>query len=175
MTEEYVHIAKITSTFGLKGFLKARYSGDILRELKSPISLYVKTQHKEIFESLKAVEIIHKSTNLSFICFEGIDSIEKAERLVGKNIYIHSKDIPELNQKDVYYSFQLIGLSPKYKDSIFHEYRVNTILENPAHPILFLSNSQKEILIPYVSQFIGDIDLENKTIEILNWTDWLED
>jgi 16S rRNA processing protein RimM len=66
----------------------------------------------------------------------------------------------------------LIGFQPIYKNEIQTDFTLIEFIDNPAHPILLFKNSEAEILIPYINQFVGKVDIENKTIEILNWEDW---
>lgn len=170
MTDDFISIGKITSTFGLKGFLKVASSGDILFSLRPNSQVYLSIHDK--LTSRKILKL-RKEKNLCILSLEDIDSIEEAEGLIGKILYYPKKDTESLLEPDEYFTHQLIGLNPYNKKNVHSDFKILEVLENPVHPILLFSNGATEILVPYINQFVGKVDLENKRIEILNWEDWI--
>lgn len=164
--DSFLSIGKIVSTFGLKGLLKLNPSGDVLSNLKKNNKVYF--SNKQFLE----IENLTKHKNIFLASFKEIDSIEKAEKFIGKEIYIPNEQAISFLKKNEYYQFQLISFKPSYKKEILEDFSLVEIIDNPAHPILLFKNSETEILIPYINQFVGKVDLENKTIEIHNWEDW---
>lgn len=97
-----VLLAKIVTTKGLRGELKLKsFTEDPL----SIVDYEVFNDNNASFKIMDAY--IHKGVVVVKIA--GIDSIEKAEKLVGDNLYINRDEMPELEEDDFYY-VDLIGL-----------------------------------------------------------------
>lgn len=170
MTDDFISIGKITSTFGLKGFLKVASSGDILFSLKPNSLVYLPIKDKlNPYKILK----LRKEKNLCILSLEGFNSIEDSEGLIGKILYYPKKDTQTLLEPDEYFTHQLIGLNPYKANQVYSDYKLQEVLENPVHPILLFSDGMTEVLVPYINKFVGKVDLENNRIEILNWEDWI--
>ncbi len=170
MTDDFISIGKITSTFGLKGFLKVASSGDILSSLEINSLIYLSSDPRA--KSYKLLEI-RKDKNQFIIALEGFKSIEESEKLIGRILYFPKLQSEKLLEPNEYFTHQLIGLKPYNGNIIYSEFTLLEIIENPAHPILLFSDQTTEILIPYINQFVGQVDLKNSKIEILNWEDWI--
>ncbi len=164
--DSFLSIGKIVSTFGLKGLLKLNPSGDVLSNLKKNNKVYFSKNH------FLEIEKLTKHKNIFLACFKEIDSIEKAEQLIGKEIFIPNEQAISYLKKNEFYQFQLINFKPIYRNEILQDYSLTEFIDNPAHPILLFKNSETEILIPYINNFVGKVDIVNKTIEIHNWEDW---
>lgn len=169
MTDQ-IYIGKINTTHGIKGELKVRHAGDILADLELPCKVDVRIQNT--FKELTIIGRKVQPKNL-IIQFANVDKIEIAMSYVNAEIYISKNKIPVLELAEgEFYTYQLIGLCPMNNGKIFSEYKIIEVLDNPAHPILVISSVKKEFQVPYIGQFIGEINIENQTIEILNWKDW---
>ncbi|MBL0265891.1 MAG: hypothetical protein IPQ05_19010 [Leptospiraceae bacterium] len=58
-------------------------------------------------------------------------------------------------------------------DTEYTGFKLTEVIENPVHPVLLFSDTNIEILIPYINKFIGKVDLEHSRMEILNWQEWI--
>ncbi len=171
MTENYISIGKIISTHGLKGEVKVAHSGGLLSYVN--VSSVVYEDSHGFIKKLK----IHKNKNqgsFSIVSFVGFTRLEDVENLVGKNLYLHKSKFPK-KEIGEYYVYELIGLHPRFNSQILSEYKVQKVMENPAHPILIFQGNGKEILVPFVSRFVGEVNLEKQYIEMIDWEDWFLD
>ena len=92
------------------------------------------------------------------VTFEGINSIEQIEKYKNFNIYI--------NREDYNFNFiykDLIGMKV-YSDGTCFGY-VTEVLKNKLYPIVRIKNN-KEYMIPYITQFVKNVDIKNKVITI---------
>lgn len=97
--------------------------------------------------------------------FEGVDTAEKASQLVGQELAIEEKDLPDL-PGERFYCYELIGLKVVDTDGEGIG-EIVEILENPANDIFVIRSSQKEeILIPAVKEVVRKIDLKKGLMEI---------
>lgn len=171
MTKDYISVGKITSTYGLKGEVKVSHSGGILAYMN--VSHVVYEDSHGILKKLK----IHKNKNrgsYSILSFVGLPSINDVEKLVGKILYLHKSDFPK-KEAEEFYVYELIGLHPFSNSQILSDYVVEKVIENPAHPILVFRGNGKEILVPFVSRFVGEVKLEDNYIEMIDWEHWFLD
>ena len=102
---------------------------------------------------------------LGYCFFEGIDSIDKAEKLKTKDLFIKKEDLPSLEEDEFYYH-QLMDCT------VFNEKdeelgKVVDILETGANLVLRVQNGTSSFLVPFVDAFIKIVDVENKEIEIV--------
>ena len=102
--------------------------------------------------------------NNQFYCrFENIDSQERAEQLLGKDLYLPIEMLPKLSGNDFYFH-EVIGFSliEKEKGMIG---TIESIIDHGASPIFQVMNPDgKEILLPYLKPFIVRLDRAQKEL-----------
>ena len=174
MTDEKISIGKFSKPHGIRGNIKITATGTVLSELKPEFTVFLK--HKSGYTALAVTSVktvkLTDTINEFIVKIKDCDTPEAAEKFRGMEMFIEKNKLPHPGQNE-FYQFELIGLSPKYNGEIQQNYVLTSVMNNPAHQILIFSDEEKEILIPFISQFVGDIDPEKKTIEIYNWDDWL--
>jgi 16S rRNA processing protein RimM len=97
---------------------------------------------------------------------EGVDSRELAEAMRGMQIAIPRSEFPE-TAEDEYYWSDLIGLDVVDKDGQRFG-QVAELMETGANDVLVVREGKREWLIPFVGQFVLDVDLAAKRITV----DW---
>lgn len=149
-------VGKIVGTHGIKGEVKVKSDTSFDRFKKGNI-LYIEKEMEIKIDSHRQ----HKGMEL--ITFNGFKNINDVLCFVGKELYVpHNRD--ELDEGEFFYE-DLIGLM--CYDSKNNEIgKVIDIQEVPQGIILEIEGKEKTILVPYVEQFIEDVDLENKAIYI---------
>lgn len=93
-----------------------------------------------------------------------MDSIEKAEQLKTKNLFIAQEDLPELEEGQYYYH-ELMHCT------VFNEEKENLgevvdILETGANLVLRVKSKENSFLLPFVPAFIVDVNKEAHEITI---------
>ncbi|HMV81275.1 MAG TPA: ribosome maturation factor RimM [Leptospiraceae bacterium] len=171
MTEKYISIGKIVGSFGLKGLLKILHSGGILSESATDLE-FVFLKQSNHFVS-KKITVHGTKGNLIIALLEGTDTVEGAEKLVGREVYLPESELQKFRNPGEFFLFELVGCTPYENGNVISGYTLTDVLDNPAHMILVFENSGKEILIPYIDKFVGRIDTENRKIEIIGWNDFL--
>ena len=154
-------IAEITTTSGLKGEVRLkplnRFSIDYIQER----ALQIGTSFDNIV-NLKLENAIGNGNKMRFK-FKGIDSIEKAQNIIGKTIYINVSKDDEIN----FIGSELIGFEvitdngSKIGDLI-------DVMWLPANDVYVVFNGEKEILIPIIPEIVRSINYENEEIIIVN-------
>ena len=91
------------------------------------------------------------------VSFEACDSIETAEALRGRRLYVRPEDLPPLPPGE-YYNYQLLGLEVVDATGATLG-RVEAILETGSNDVYCVGKGQEEILIPAVRDYVAKVDL----------------
>lgn len=155
---DYIEVGKIVNTHGVRGEVKLNPSIDYVEELTDIKTFYVKTKTDIIKLAAERVRI-HK--NCAIIKLSGVDTMSEAEGYRGKTFFIEKDmDLPE----GEYYIEDLIGLSVLAENE--GDIGVITdIFSTGAHDVYEVTTQAgQKVLIPAVSQFIKEINMEKKQI-----------
>jgi len=101
--------------------------------------------------------------------FEEVDDRDIAEAMRGMQIAIPRDQLPAAAD-DEYYWIDLIGLDVVNKEDIVLG-KVSQLMETGANDVLVVRGETDERLIPFVSDYIVDVDLAAKRITV----DWVLD
>lgn len=95
----------------------------------------------------------------------GIDAREDAEALRDASLFAMQEDLPPL-EEDEYFLHDLIGLFVRTEDGTEIGV-VEDVLERPAQPILVIRrDTGTQAMVPAVTEFVRQIDLDEETIFI---------
>jgi len=149
-------VGKIVGTHGIKGELKVK-SDTSFDRFKKGSKLYIEKQEEIIINSHRQ----HKGMEL--ITINNLTNINDVLCYVGKDLYVpHNRE--ELEEGEFYYE-DLIGLDCyDSKDNLIGT--VIDLQEVPQGLILEIKSKTKTILVPFVDEFIVDIDLDNNKLSI---------
>ncbi|QEN07533.1 16S rRNA processing protein RimM [Oceanispirochaeta crateris] len=156
-----IAIGRIRKTHGVKGYLKVMsFSGeyDHFMDLEK-ITLKSKDQSK-IFK----IEEVTPFSGEILIKLEGIDTPEKGKLLSGWDIWVPREHAAHLEQGEFYHA-DLHGCQILLEGKVIGS--VQSILESGSNDLLEIKTEKGMKLIPFNSVFIGGVDTENKTIELL--------
>lgn len=155
---------KIHSTHGVKGNLKLELYHE---KIRLPEIIYVEDEETG---ELKPLEIEFIDRNKNLIKFKGYDTPEKAKEISQKLIYIEEEFLPKLS-KDEFYIFQLEGCNVYLKDKIIG--KVEKVDDRLPQVYLIIRCTDDKIrYLPFINQFVKDIDVENKKITITPPEGW---
>ncbi len=158
--KKYLEIGKIVGTHGIKGEVRIQPwadSGEFLLGFKK---LYGK-DGSPVYQ-IKAARV-HK--NMVIAKLSGVDSIEQADTLRGRILYLDRADanLPEGR----YFIQDLIGLRVIDADTGAEYGVVNDVFNTVANDVYSLrAPDGKEYLIPAIDRVLAGTDLEAGTIKI---------
>lgn len=156
MEQSYLEISKIVNTHGLKGDIKVVPWAD----------------YPEIFEDIDYVYLddgteyeityVKYQKNMVILHLDKISSIEMAEKLRDKILYVKKEDMPPLDD-DTYYVADLIGMS--VTDGNINYGTVKDVLSNGGADIYVVKRKgEKDLLIPAAKEFIKEVNISDKHI-----------
>lgn len=153
----YLCIGKLVNTHGIKG--EVRILSKFKRKelvFKKDFKFYIgRNKNEYIVESYR----VHK--NFDMVVFKDNYNINLVEFLKGSYVYVNKDDI-KLNENE-FLAIDLIGFSVIIDDKLIG--KVIDVVETNANDVLVLDFN---IMIPYVKEFILNINKDDKTILVKN-------
>lgn len=142
---------------GLQGELKMFSDSDFIEVRLVKGQTFIVDGQKLTISKASSVGHVHK------VKFKEINSIEEAQKLRQKDVYLEQLDEKDLLE-DEYYHSQLLGCTVVSNDEVLGE--VIEVLDYSVHPILKVKSDSHEFMIPFVKAFVNEVNVESKTIEV---------
>jgi 16S rRNA processing protein RimM len=155
---------KIHGTHGVKGNLKLELYHE---KIRLPDTIYIQNEETGDLKPLQ-IEFIDRVKKL--IKFKGYDTPEKAKEISQKLIYIDENLLPKLD-KDEFYIFQLEECDVYFKDKLIG--RVEKVDDRLPQVYLIIKCVDNKVrYLPFINQFIKDVNVEDKKINITPPEGW---
>jgi 16S rRNA processing protein RimM len=161
-TKGYVLIGKIVGVHGLKGTNKFKSYAESLSVFYPGQSILICDSRNR--ETRVELNWVKSHTKTPLIAFKGITDRDRAEALIGAELFIPETELPELD-KDSYYWFELIGIEV-YTTQGNYLGRITSIFPTGSNDVYVVKDKNKEVLIPALESVVLDIDLELKRMRV---------
>ena len=153
--KQFLETAKIVATHGIRGEVRCQYfcdSADFLCEFEE---LFLdKSGEKPVL-----ITRAYPHKNVVIMKIDGVDSIEDAQKLIGKTLYMNRDDV-ELDE-GVYYIQDIIGLVVKDIDSGEVYGKISEVYQNGATDVYSIKKENgRELMFPYIDEVVKKIDIE---------------
>ncbi len=164
----------IRSSHGLDGFVKAESVSGEVAHFADLEEVYLRPRGAEGPGKRYGIEAVEGSSALLLLKFRGIDSPEEAKALSGLEILVPPDKACPLNE-DEWYVDDLCQCYLVYEGNPIG--RITNVLEGGAGDLLEVTLSEgsdpevsggKTRLVPMRSEFIGNVDIEAKTVELMH-------
>lgn len=143
-------VGRILKPRGLKGELKIETFSDNPRRFQSLKKL-------KIADEEYVVEKLSTEGALGYVKLQGIDDIDKAERLRGKEITVSRDDLPR-PPEDRYYVVDMIGVDVFVGGDKLGQ--LTDILQYGSADVYVIRTSDAQISVPAIKDLITDVNLE---------------
>jgi len=168
MTQNYLEIGKVLSPHGADGMVKVQPwcdSVDVICNLKEvlvgrdPASSEGQADTPSEGASYTKMTITRAFPHKSHVCvkFDGIDTIEQAQKLHGIMLFARREDLPVA--EDSYFIVDLIGLPIIDKNSGRIYGKLANINTNTPTHLYEIATEHGTVLLPSVHEFVSDIIL----------------
>ncbi len=152
MKLQYIEAGEIVTTHGIRGEVK------VLCWLDDPEMLCefdrCRIDGKEVIMEQVRVQ---KTCNL--VKLQGIDTMEAAQLLRGKTIELYREDIDD----EVIFAAELVGMEVQCDGKTIG--KVKEVLDYPGNKV-YVVKGEKEYMIPAVSAFVLDTDMEKNLMQV---------
>lgn len=159
--EDCFYIGYITKTKGLKGEVQLFFEYDEPEDLELE-TLFIEISGKLIPFFVSAYKL--QSNQTGYFFFDDIDTIEKAEKIIRKKVYLPNTLKPEVDPEDLTYKdlkgFVVVDVKHGELGEISH------IHEYPQQYIAVVPYRFREIMFPLNDDIIQAIDTEEGILEV---------
>jgi 16S rRNA processing protein RimM len=154
-------IGFVLRTHGLKGEVTISLEEDAPRNLPDIPAVFVETDNRLVPYFVHSLSINGKK---AFVKFEDVDSIEAAEKLVKRNLFLQ-KSARAKSGPTEFYNDEIIDF--KVIDEDLGELgSVVDIMQAGANRLLVINHGTKEVLVPVNSPFIININKRKRLITV---------
>ena len=164
---EYIVIGKIIRTHGLFGNVKVLPTtnvGEVFSNLKR---VFIKDEVRDGVYRV-TVQRIKKVGKEYLLKIEGIDSLEKAKKIVGLHLAVKLEDLPKLKTNE-YYFYQLLNVEV-YNETGERIGTVIDIIETGSNDVAVVKSDDAEILIPMTKKCVVEFEPQKKlVVRLLEW------
>lgn len=160
MIKKFLETGKIVGTHGVKGMVRVQPwcdDGEFLTRFKY---VYTDSEGKNKLKVITA----KPHGNVVLMAISGVNSIEDAEKLRGKVIFIDRNDV-ELPEGR-YFISDIIGCSVSDADSGQILGTLVDVTETGANDVWHVENNGKEYLVPAIADVIADVKPEENLVVI---------
>ena len=152
MRLEFIEAGEIVNVHGLRGEVK------VLCWLDDPEMLCEFDRCRINGKEFEMEQVrVQKTCNL--VKLEGIDTVEEAQKMRGKKVELYREDIDE----EVIFAAELIGMDVFAGDEKIG--KIADVLTYPGNSV-YVVKGQYEYMIPAVSQFILETNMEENTMQV---------
>ena len=160
MKKDYIESGKFVGTHGVRGGLRVQPWCDTPEFLCQFKALFLK--EKDGFSAVK-VKSSKPHGNVVLMEIDGVNSMDEAEALRGKIIYIERKSLKL--EEGQYLISDLIGAEVFHADSNEKLGEISDVSKTGANDVWHINRNGKEYLIPVIDDVVLKVDIdENKVI-----------
>ena len=160
MIKKYLETGKIVGTHGIRGMVRVQAwsdSGEFLTNFKR---FFISPNGENELEVLK----IQPHGGVVLIAFKGVGTVEQAESLRGKKLYISRDDVSLPDGR--YFIDDLIGCEVFDADSGEKYGVISDVSQTGANDVWHIKSGEKEYLLPAIDEVIVKVAPENERLEI---------
>ena len=159
MREQYLEVGKVTNTHGVMGEVKVQPWADSPEFLCRFKTLYVDQNHFPM-----AVERARVHKNMVIIKFKDITDVPGALSMRNAILFIDRKDanLPEGS----FFLADIIGLEARDAQTGKVLGKIDDVMTLPANNVYVIRGGEREIMVPAVSQFIAETNVDEGFVRI---------
>ncbi len=159
--EEFFLVARIIKLNAEDGSLKVRLITDFPENFRKQKFFFAEFQreYKKLF-----IEKIVLTKNGCVVKFKDFNDNEKAELLIGKELFIENAQLAKLKEFQ-FYEHDLIGSAVLLNETSIGT--IKEIMRMPANDVIAIETTDgKELLIPFIKNIFLSFDVETKVLRI---------
>ena len=158
---ELIPMGRIVNAFGVKGWVKIKTDTQEYDSLNQYKELYLSIDKKWVLYKLEQNFV---QNDIFHAKFDGVSDRDTALLLKGAVVAVPRDELPPTDDGE-YYWVDLIGLDVSNSNSQYLG-KVIRLLDSGANSVLVIKDGSIERLIPFVSVYIANVDLEKKQITV---------
>ena len=152
MKLQYIEAGEIVTTHGVRGEVK------VLTWLDDP-EMLCEFDRCRIDGREVIMEQVRVQKTCNLVKLKGIDTMEAAQALRGKTIELYREDIGD----EVIFAAELMGMEVQCEGKTIG--KIADVLDYPGN-MVYVVRGEREYMIPAVSAFVLDTDMENNLMQV---------
>lgn len=160
MKKQYLETGRIVGTHGVRGEMRVQPWCDSPEFLKKFKILYLDPDGENTVKVISSR--VHG--NLVLLKAEGVESIEDAERLRGKTLFINREDVQL--EEGRYFIDDLIGCNVSDADSGENLGIISDVSATGANDVWHINRGGREYLIPAIPDVVVSVDIDAQAVVI---------
>ncbi len=163
MEKHLFPIGRVVRPHGVKGKVKVEYYGVDLQGLSLFRQIFFEDE-KGKPEAYEVLEAIPQPPRL-ILRLKGIEKIEEAESLTGREIFVEREALRELEEGE-YYWMDILGIEVETQEGK-RIGKVKEIFPTGANDVYVVEGKRGEILLPATEEVIQSIDIKKRVMKVV--------
>lgn len=160
MPKQYIETGRVVGTHGVKGELRIQPWSDSPDFLLDFDTLYLNDTGTDLIKV--TASRVHK--NLVLLKVDGVESIEDAERMRGKTVYINRNDVEMEDGR--HFVQDLIGCAVSHADTGEDLGKISDVSATGANDVWHIMRDGREYLIPVIPDVVISVDIKAESVKI---------
>jgi len=171
MEKNLFPIGRVIKPHGVRGKVKVEYFGEDPHRFSLYREIFIEDE-KGRPEAYEILEAVPQPPRL-ILRLKGIEKVEEAEPLIGKEILVEKKALLELEEGE-YYWVDLLGMKVETQGGK-RIGEVREIFPTGANDVYVIEGKRREILLPATEEVIQSIDLKRRVMKVVRMEGLWED
>jgi 16S rRNA processing protein RimM len=163
MEKDLLPIGRVVKPHGVKGKIKVDYFGEDLNHFPLYREVFIK-DHVGRLQAYDILEAVPQPPRL-ILRLKGIERIEEVEPLVGREIFIEKRSLPDLKEGEHYW-FEILGMVVETEKGK-RIGRVREIFPTGANDVYVVEGKRREIFLPATEEVIQSIDIKKGKMKVI--------
>jgi 16S rRNA processing protein RimM len=163
MEKDLLPIGRVVKPHGVKGKIKVDYFGEDLNHFPLYREVFIK-DHVGRLQAYDILEVVPQPPRL-ILRLKGIERIEEVEPLVGREIFIEKRSLPDLKEGEHYW-FEILGMVVETEKGK-RIGRVKEIFPTGANDVYVVEGKRREIFLPATEEVIQSIDIKKGRMKVI--------
>ena len=164
MSKNYISVGRVAGVFGYQGWLKVIIYSGITDRFEGVKVIYFRDGDHFEGQILDGYRIQGDSVLLKL---KQVDNRERAREFANSEVYLPENQILDLPE-DQYYIHDIIGLRVDDEEGKTIGI-IKEVISAGASDVFVIEADHGEVLIPVVSEFVKEVDLEKKRVIVRMW------
>ncbi len=160
--KDFLSIGRVVKLHGVHGKIKVDYFGDDLDRFSHYHKILIMDAEGRL-QTYQVAETTRQPPRL-IVRLEGVTTVEKAQPLIGKEIFVDRDALPPLEEGE-YYWFEVLGMSVETKEGK-RIGEVKKIFPTGANDVYVVQGKRREIFLPATDEVIQEIDTQKRLIRV---------
>jgi 16S rRNA processing protein RimM len=163
MEKDLLPIGRVVKPHGVKGKIKVDYFGEDLNHFPLYREVFIK-DHVGRLQAYDILEAVPQPPRL-ILRLKGIERIEEVEPLVGREIFIEKRSLPDLKEGEHYW-FEILGMVVETEKGK-RIGKVREIFPTGANDVYVVEGKRREIFLPATEEVIQSIDIKKGRMKVI--------